>query len=236
MKRAYVVAVHLFSRSVSLAVPYDHMIRWAGAARWRLWVVSLLAVYDFDRMRDLGWPWWTFEATDQVQLHLNSVRDPRVFEWGSGASTLWLAERATEVHAVEHDAGWADRVRQAAPGNVTVTTVTPVAVANGEPAVRSARAGNTGLDFKAYAEAITGVPGYFDLIVIDGRARESCLPLALERLAPGGLIVFDNVDRKRYIKAIQAVGARVDVTMTRGLTPALPYPTRTAIIAVAPGQ
>ena len=66
--------------------------------------------------------------------------------------------------------------------------------------------------------------------MIDGRAREACLARAVDRLAPGGVIVFDNVDRRRYRDAIDALGDSVEVTTTRGLTPALPYPTRTALL------
>lgn len=98
----------------------------------------------------------------------------------------------------------------------------------------SRKRGYEGLDFTAYCAAIDDVPGVFDLVVIDGRAREACLGAAVARLAPGGLIVFDNVDRRRYVEAIDALGDRVRVTMTRGLTPALPYPTRTALITVIP--
>ena len=78
------------------------------------------------------------------------------------------------------------------------------------------------------------MPGDFDVIVIDGRAREACLAKAVDRLRPDGLIVFDNVDRQRYVDAIDTLGPRVEVVMTRGLTPALPYPTRTALLRPAP--
>lgn len=228
MKRVYVGVV----KALTSAIPFAGMVSWAGDTRWRVWAVSLLAIHDFDRMRLLGWPWWTFTAAQHVSRHLEKTPGPRVFEWGSGASTLWLADRATEVHVVEHDPAWGELVRATAPSNVQVTTVPPVQATEGGTSVRSQKPGFAGLDFSAYCDAINDVPGLFDVIVVDGRAREACLVAAVDRLAPDGLIVFDNVDRRRYVEAMAALGSRISVHMTRGLTPALPYPTRTALITV----
>ncbi len=227
LKRAYVGAV----RTVTRKAPFEKLRVWSGDNLRRTWLVSLLAIHDFDRMRALGWPWWTFEAAQQVAEHLASVPDARVFEWGSGASTLWLAERAAEVHSVEHDPEWAAMVQDQAPEHVVVTNVPPVRPVDGRVVVGSGKHGFEGLDFTEYCAAIDTVPGMFDLIVIDGRAREACLAASITRLAPGGVIVFDNVDRERYISAIDTLGDRIRVTTTRGLTPALPYPTRTALIS-----
>ena len=77
-----------------------------------------------------------------------------------------------------------------------------------------------------------GIEGDFDLVVVDGRARNACFHRAITRLAPGGVLVFDNVDRQRYRDAIASSPVGVDVEWTRGLTPALPYPTRTALVTV----
>ena len=99
-----------------------------------------------------------------------------------------------------------------------------------------------GLDFTDYVQAADDLAGSFDLVVVDGRAREACLTRAADRLAPDGLVVVDNVDRARYRSAIAELadrltdrrGSRVEVTWTRGLTPSLPYPTRTALLRVRP--
>lgn len=230
VKRAYVTAV----KAVTRKAPFEKLTGWSNNSRRRIWLVSLLAIHDFDRMRALGWPWWTFDAAQQVSEHLESVGDARVFEWGSGASTLWLAARTAEVHSVEHDPEWAARVQAAAPEHVVVTTVPPTRPSTGHVVVGSRKPGFEGLDFTEYCAAIDAVSGVFDLIVIDGRAREACLRSAITRLAPGGVIVFDNVDRHRYVEAIDQLGKQLRVTMTRGLTPALPYPTRTALISVNP--
>ncbi len=99
--------------------------------------------------------------------------------------------------------------------------------------VLSAKPGFAGLDFSSYVDAVDAEPGLFDLVVVDGRARDACFHRAVSRLAPGGLLVFDNVDRERYRAAIAASPVPVSVEWTRGLTPALPYPTRTALVSLA---
>ncbi|HXH77522.1 MAG TPA: class I SAM-dependent methyltransferase [Nocardioides sp.] len=200
----------------------------APRSRTATWLVSLFAIHDVDGLARLDIPWWTFDSADQVAAHLHAHPGARVFEWGSGASTLWLAARAGSVHSVEHHAGWADELTSRLPANVTLQVVEPRVAAT--PRVPSAKPGHDGLDFADYVAAIDGVGGTFDVVVIDGRAREACLARAVERLSPDGLIVFDNVDRRRYLEAIDTLGHRLVMTMTRGLTPALPYPTRTALL------
>lgn len=200
-------------------------------SRVATWLLSLFAIHDVDGLGRLDVPWWTFDSADRVEAWLGDHPGARVFEWGSGASTLWLAARAGSVHSVEHHAGWAELLAPRLPAHVELRVVE--AEASAHPVAPSAKPGHAGLDFAAYVSAIDDVPGDFDLVVIDGRAREACLVRAVERLAPGGVIVFDNVDRRRYVEAIETVGDRLAVTMTRGLTPALPYPTRTALLRLA---
>lgn len=228
MKGVYVWLVRLVAaplRAVGLVALLE---RRAPRSRTATWLVSLLAIHDVDGLHRLDVPWWTFDSADRVAACLEQRPGARVFEWGSGASTLWLAARAGSVHSVEHHAGWAEVLAPRLPGHVELRVVQPVACR--EPAVGSAKPGHAGLDFADYVGAIDEVAGDFDVVVIDGRAREACLARAVDRLAPGGVIVFDNVDRQRYLDAIETVADRFDVTMTRGLTPALPYPTRTALL------
>lgn len=228
MKRTYVRTVHALRDALDRRGWLGAFDAWASRSRTGTWVRSLLAIHDVRALVDLDTPWWTFESADIAAQHLAGTADARVFEWGSGASTVWLSRRAGEVVAVEHDAAWADEVRHLVGPGADVLTVEPRPAGPG-PGVRSRKPGHQGLDFTDYVDAIDRQDGLFDLIVIDGRAREACLRRALPRLAPGGLIVFDNVDRRRYRQAIEAQPG-IEVRTTRGLTPSLPYPTRTALI------
>jgi len=200
--------------------------------RLRHWLYSLTKVHDSAAMVDLDVPWWTYRAIDEVEVWLESrPRPARVFEYGSGASTVWLARRSAEVYSVEHDAGFASLMEGllASVPEATLQVCPPSPSAH--PAVPSAKEGYAGQDFAAYVAAIDGVEGDFDLVVVDGRAREACLQHALPRLAEGGIVVFDNTRRRRYRRAIEA--APVLELRLPGLTPTLPYPDQTSVLRPA---
>lgn len=227
MKAAYVAIARAVRGALTALGLLGLIDRLARRHRTVLWLRSWLAIYDLGDLARLDVPWWTFRAADEVGEFLAGREHTRVLEWGSGASTLWLSRRASEVTAIEHDPSWGAGVAAMVPSHVRVLVEEPVW--SDSPAVPSAKPGFAGLDFAAYVEAVRELEGEFDLIVIDGRARGACLVEALPRLASGGLIVFDNVDRERYRTALERVPG-LDVLMTRGLTPCLPYPTRTALV------
>ncbi|MEX1663677.1 class I SAM-dependent methyltransferase [Thioclava sp. 15-R06ZXC-3] len=191
------------------------------------WFRSLFAIYDIDDLVRLDTPWWTFNAIDTVDQYLAEKPGARVFEWGSGASTVWLAKRAGEVISIEHDGDWADVVapRIAGFGHVTLTRVD----AQAKGRISSGKFGFEGQFFDDYVAAIRDVPGQFDLIVIDGRAREACLDEALARLAPGGRILFDDFKRARYRAAVSGRG--LSVQTLDGLAACLPLPDSTALVS-----
>jgi hypothetical protein len=153
-------------------------------------------------------PWMVFAAIDRLRRHLRP--DMRVFEWGSGGSTLFFARRAGQVIAVEHDEKWAAQVREACAGHshghVMVDFIppdaTPPAVtfdpADPSHAYSSAKAYH-GLSFQHYTERILAFPdAHFHVVVVDGRARPACLRHALPKVKPGGLLVLDNSNRPHY--------------------------------------
>lgn len=242
MKNVYVALLRALRGLARVTGVLALLDRWAARSRTGLWVRSWFSIYDLDELVAHDVPWWTFDAADRVDAFLADRPGARVLEWGSGASTVWLGARAAEVVAIEHDEEWAASMRRVLPANATVRVVPPVPSGTRltRDVVPSRKKGFEGLDFSAYVSEIDRVPGRFDLVVVDGRAREACLARAVGRLAPGGVVVVDNVDRERYRHAISAVtaeqeaaGARVAVTWTRGRTPTLPYPTRTALVALA---
>lgn len=205
--------------------------RWARRSRVGLWLRSQLSVYDVEDFVTLDLPWWTLDSTSLVDEFLSARPGARVFEWGSGASTIWLEKRAAEVFSVEYDPEWAELMQTiVGPG----TTVVQVSASNDtHPKVPSGMWGHKGLDYSAYVAAIDAVEGEFDLIVIDGRARTACLDKAVERLSPDGVIVFDNTNRARYQRALDSIDSRFETTTTSGLTPALPWSTQTTLLRKA---
>lgn len=113
--------------------------------------------------------------------------------------------------------------------NITVRVVEPTAAANSTKA-RSNRKGYTESSFDHYVSSIDQVEGTFDLIVIDGRARVSCLAKSVGRLSPRGMILFDNSNRLEYREAINSCGLQERVM--RGLAPALPFPSQTSLLTL----
>jgi hypothetical protein len=205
----------------SQAPPRDHRVRH--------WAYSLTRAHDSLAIAELDVPWWTYGAIDAVESWLRTRPSPtRVFEWGSGASTIWLARRAASVVTVEHHAGFAATIAPALAGHANVTAVVVEPQPMAPPLIGSAKEGHAGLDFSRYVAEIDAHPGTFDLVVVDGRAREACLPRALPRLADDGLVVFDNSRRSRYRRAIAAAG--VVEQRYAGLTPTLPYPDQTSLL------
>jgi Methyltransferase domain len=117
-------------------------------------------------------PWLAFPAIDYLEL---LISDRRVFEFGSGMSTLWFAKRCREVISVESDSHWHQVVNQQcrAMDNVRISHATSK---------------------EDYLGAISTAGGKFDLILIDGLYRNDCLDLARPYLNPGGLLVVDDTD------------------------------------------
>ena len=107
-----------------------------------------------------------------------------VFEYGSGSSTLWWAGRVKHVESVEHDAGWYQRIRAAAPENVKLHLVPLVPAGD-------------------YAAVILEYESAFDLVIIDGRERVQCAKNSLRALRPDGAIVWDDTDRGRYGEGVE---------------------------------
>jgi hypothetical protein len=195
---------------------------------------TLFAIHDVEDLVALDQPWWTYGAIDAVEQHLAALGGrARVFEYGSGASSVWLARRAAQVHSVEHHAGFAAVMRRVLADTGLDRTVTLVEVAPGRsaaPEVPSGRRGEEHRDYAEYVASIDRVPGEFDLVVVDGRARVACLEAAARRLAPGGMVLFDDTQRPRYRAGIDASG--LHVRRIPGWVPSLPYPRESAVLRI----
>lgn len=188
----------------------------APLSSWTAFRASQLAICDLPRMIEVDVPWWNRQAALAVDRFLAEREAPRVFEFGSGASTVWLARRAAHVVSAEPFQEWADALapRLEPYGDMRLV-------------VRPVRAGGG-----PFAESIAEVGGQYDLIVVDGRERVACLHRALPHLAPGGMILFDDSARPRYRAGIREALTRSGLRETRHFGPAFakPYPDHTSII------
>lgn len=228
LKRSYVGGVRILRPIADKLGLLSFLQRRGAESRTALWLRSLFAIYDLEDMAELDLPWWTLTAVKATDEFLKRRRSPRVFEYGSGASTIWLARRAASVVSIEHDRSWhcaISRMLAAQPNaRIELIEADPSPVAG----YVSEKEGWKGRSFQNYASAIDDELGLFDLIVIDGRARAACLAHSLKQLAPGGIILFDNSGRERYRAAIGESG--LSVQAYRGMTACLPYPDETTIL------
>lgn len=229
LKSNYVRAAHNARNRLPRLVKY---LEERSDRRSMLWLRSLFAVHDIEDMLRLDVAWWTLDANVMVDRFLASREDCDAFEFGSGASTVWLARRCRSITSVEHDAEWAGVLSNhlSACPNATLMTVEPEPLRDADSACVSSKPGFASLDFSKYVHSISDTGKQrFDLIVIDGRARTACLALAVEYLSPEGIIVFDNSFRLRYRKAIR--GTNLHRRNTLGLTACLPYPDATTLMS-----
>ena len=207
-------------------------------------VRTVPALWNIRAMDQLDMPWWTWGAIRRVPTGscVSATACATAFEWGSGASTFWLARRCAAVTSVEHHAGFAEATAGMMarfadvelllrPGTSVAAQASAKRGIRGLDAVRSEKSGVCDLDFRDYVGAIdTHGGGRYDLIVVDGRARAACLAAAHRHLAPGGMVVLDNSDRDRYQSAIAAAGAWGSVERHRGWGPGSPLPWESALI------
>ena len=64
-------------------------------------------------------PWYSYAAIEFIEDKLKS--DFRVFEYGSGQSTLWYAQRVKEVISVEHNPDYFCQIKSYTPENVILS-------------------------------------------------------------------------------------------------------------------
>lgn len=172
-------------------------------------------------------PWLTFPAIDFLERAARPTH--RVFEYGGGGSTLFWADRVAEVVTVEHSAEWfaALQLAMAKGARAKWTGIhhaaepaSDTALDPSDPAhFASSDDASRGMHYRRYVEAILAYPDeYFDIIVIDGRARTSCLAVSVPKLKPGGLLVLDNAERAHYTSRNAAALRTLDAVV-RGLAP-----------------
>ncbi len=198
-----------------------HMLRRPGQARHvPRWLASLLPA----PLRPTV-PWLVFDAIDDLERI--ELRGARVFEYGSGASTLYWLRRGATLTSVEHDPTWHAQVRRRLPPDTTLDyrLVPPEPGSHADPADPTAYASAAlpGRCFKHYVHQIDAIPnGSCDLVLIDGRARPACLVRAVPKIRPGGLLILDNSDRPYYTAQLGAALADFTPTIYCGAVPGVP--------------
>lgn len=155
-------------------------------------------------------PWLVFSSIDFLDKWLKA--DMKVFEYGSGGSTLYFAKRVKEVISVEHDKEWyaitKAAIEEGKLTNIEYSLFEPeyddefeskdiLATEN----CLSKRIEFKKKNFIKYVKSIDHFPrDYFDLVIVDGRARHSCIAYSISKIKKGGILLLDNAERNIYIK------------------------------------
>jgi hypothetical protein len=135
----------------------------------------------------------------------------KVFEYGSGGSTLFWISRVQEIVSVEHDISWYSAMKKQFDaqsvqnlkyilseadedeGFSKKTFENPDDYISSDPAYK-------GKNFEQYAKSIDSYPdNYFDIVVVDGRSRPSCIQHGIPKLKKNGWLIIDNSERNYYL-------------------------------------
>lgn len=152
-------------------------------------------------------PWLVFDAIDHLAAF--ELKDRRVFEYGSGGSTLFWQTRGASVVSVEHDSTWfaAVRSRLAAAPAVDYRLIEPQpgsSLQAPDPSDPNAYLTTDerwrDASFRRYVTAIEEfADGTFDIVLVDGRARPSCIKHGAPKVAPNGVLILDDSQRPYYL-------------------------------------
>ncbi len=198
------------------------------------WVMSLWP----GTLRRSPQPWLVFGAIDHID-QIN-IRGWRIFEYGSGGSTLYWLRRGAQVTSVEHDAAWYDRVRARIPSGAAIDyrlappeppELPPTTFDPANPA--TCASASPPHDGRTYWRYVTQIDSFadasLDLVLVDGRARTACLAHAAPKVRPGGLLILDNSERAYYTRCNGAALASYRPLVFAGAVPLVPVCSQTTI-------
>ena len=151
-------------------------------------------------------PWINFLAIDYLNEILLGAS--KVFEYGVGGSTIFLAKKNLEVISVEHNKSYYEAVNKIIIQQYkkqSIQLFLSVPKPNSvETKYTSNRNEYSGLSFKDYVHTINQFPDqYFDLVLVDGRCRIECCKAASRKIKKNGVLMLDNSDYMHYQSGIQ---------------------------------
>lgn len=178
---------------------------------FKIWIQTTLGRKDLVQEKV---PWLVFSFTRWLSSRIDSRMD--IFEWGSGGSTLFFAEKAKSIISVEYNSNWAEKIKNQAfrekYNNVSLIFMPPDNFREGgyggnqdvevySPESKSLFIGKI---FIEYAKTILNYPdSSFDIILVDGEARKGCLIHSMPKIKKGGMIILDDSECAIYKEVIE---------------------------------
>jgi hypothetical protein len=138
---------------------------------------------------DWPFPWWSFDAIQEAD---NVFTGKRIFEYGSGGSTIRYMGIAESITSIEDDAQWYSIISEKVKMRDNVTVLhRPFDFRN-----------PVGFDRSEYLRALNS--DQYDVIIIDGQdwsfqERITCFRHAEHFVSPGAIIVVDDYWRYKIL-------------------------------------
>jgi hypothetical protein len=179
-------------------------------------------------------PWIPFVAATWLERYLQPIM--KVFEYGSGGSTIFLSERAGQVYSIEHDKKWhalvAKALAQLGITNCSHQLHEPKPIAGSFSALDDSQSFRfiyddyfPGTTVDEYVRAIDVHPDHtFDLVLVDGLVRTQCIQHAILKIKSGGYLMLDNSNNDDVAGIVYKLRS-YSHTEFRGIAPGWP-PTR----------
>lgn len=194
-------------------------LRRATRLTLRQYVIAMRDLPDWRQAPGLGsplearLPWVTGPAIRALKVLCRQVT--RVIEFGAGGSTLFFLDNGCSLTTVEHDSEWIARITQ---------SLSPALQSRWSVQVRPPQRRSSShewdpsnwvfgdssesdlLDFSRYAKSPMYDPTV-DLVLVDGRARPTCL-VHSEEMFPNAILVLDQSERAHYAPAMSEITRR----------------------------
>ena len=153
--------------------------------------------------------------TEAATILLETLAKRRkVFEFGAGGSTLWLAGIASSVVSVEDDAAWYEAVK----ADLAAAGISKVEMLHAPTTTMHT--------------AIEG-RGEFSVIYVDPmeqRARAHCIAASVKHVKPGGWLVADDYNFPMVKTQIDRLRGKWNVAIAAGTKV---HPTRGVVVATS---
>jgi tRNA A58 N-methylase Trm61 len=127
-------------------------------------------------------PWMNYAIVFFLEERLK--KDLKLFEFGSGYSTLFYANLVHSVTSVESDERWFTTIKDNIPSNAQL--IFQEEDENGD-----------------YCRAAIQAGQLYDVIVVDGLDRVNCVRQSMEALTELGVILLDDSEREEYGEAFE---------------------------------
>ena len=118
-------------------------------------------------------PWYTYPAIEYISQFDYSRK--KVFEYGTGYSSMYWAKRALKVISIEDKPEWFDKFAK------------EFSAPNWQMRYCDEKQG--------YEDTVFADGDKYDVIIIDGKRRAECAACAVKVLKKGGMIILDDSDR-----------------------------------------